>query len=329
MESVKNPLSTENFLTTYNAMKRRDFCVLIISYGRPDCVKSWTTLDRFYSKAPRYIICSDDDKTLPRYKELYGEDHILVFNKEEEKKNFDVGDNYAGMYNSSCFAHNTYFRFARQLGYKYFLAMDDDSEIYRIRYQNPSEVTVLEDGTPKGPVRAAKIPDGRFDDVCEAYFRMLDSAPWLYCMAFSQGGDYIGGYNSATWKQKLRWKAMNSFFCCTDKEWQMPGRINEDATAYVYNSHKGRVSITLAEVMLDQPSTQQMKGGMTDIYRDNGTWLKTAYTVMMCPSAVKFAIMPTSHRIHHNVNFSYCVPKVLSSKYCKGTPLKWEEVISD
>lgn len=310
-------------------MEIRDFCVLIISYGRPNDVKSWTTLDKYFSKAPRYIICSDDDKCLQQYKDKYGEDHILVFNKEEEMKNFDVGDNYPGMFNSSCFAHNTYFRFARQLGYKYFLAMDDDSMCYRIRYMNPEETTILPNGQPKGPVRAAKIPDGRFDDICEAYFRMLDSAPWLYCVAFSQGGDYIGGYNSAVWKNRVRWKAMNSFFCCTDKEWKMPGRINEDATAYVYNGHRGRMAITLAEVMLDQPSTQQNSGGMTDIYKSFGTWLKTAYTVMMCPSAVKFSILPIARRVHHNVNFNLCAPKVLSSRYCKGTPLEWKDVISD
>lgn len=307
----------------------RPFCVLIISYGRPDKVYSWDTLDTELSEAPRYIICSDDDKTIPQYQEKFGKDHVLIFNKEEEMKNFDVGDNYPGMFNSSCFAHNTYFRFAKQLGYKYFLAMDDDSVVYRIRYQNPEEVEVLKDGTCKGPVRAVQIPPHRFDECCEAYFRMLDAAPWINCMAFSQGGDYIGGYNSGTWKKKMRWKAMNSFFCCTDKPWEMPGRINEDATAYVYHGHKGRVAITLAEIMLDQVPTQQASGGMTDIYRDNGTWLKTAYTVMMCPSAVKFAIMPTSHRIHHHVNFEYCCPKVISSDYCKGKPLEWSEVCSD
>lgn len=292
----------------------RDFCVLIISYGRADNVLSYKLMTSI-SKAPVYIICSDDDKTLPRYKELYGEDHILVFNKEEEKKNFDVGDNFPGMYNSSCFAHNTYFRFARQLGFKYFLAMDDDSMWYVIRYINLNEKPKEKNGKTYRTLHYAKIPQGYFDKICEQYFRLLDSAPWIYCTAFAQGGDFIGGQYSQVYQDGVKFKAMNSFFCCTDKEWKMPGRINEDASAYCVNNPTGKLFMTIPGVMLQQPPTQQCSGGMTDIYKNNGTWLKTAYTVMMCPSAVKFSYK--FGRVHHHIINDNNVPKIISSRYRK------------
>jgi hypothetical protein len=70
--------------------------------------------------------------------------------------------------------------------------------------------------------------------------------------------------------------------------------------------------------MIDQPETQQVKGGMTDMYKGNGTYMKSFYTVMLCPAFVKISVMGDRHyRIHHSIDYNHGVPKLISSKYKK------------
>ncbi|NDC49659.1 MAG: hypothetical protein EBZ61_11390, partial [Micrococcales bacterium] len=65
--------------------------------------------------------------------------------------------------------------------------------------------------------------------------------------------------------------------------------------------------------------TQQTAGGMTDMYRDTGTYMKSFYTVMMLPSCVTVRPMggATFHRLHHHVKWGYAVPKIISDQHRK------------
>jgi hypothetical protein len=70
--------------------------------------------------------------------------------------------------------------------------------------------------------------------------------------------------------------------------------------------------------------TQQSKGGLTELYLDKGTYVKSFYPVMYAPSAVKKSMMGDKHmRIHHRVCWNNCVPLILNEKYKKqGTTKK-------
>lgn len=73
--------------------------------------------------------------------------------------------------------------------------------------------------------------------------------------------------------------------------------------------------ITTTDIMLNQLQTQSNAGGMIDLYLDGGTYLKSFYTVLFMPSAVTVQPMGTSHkRLHHNVDWERCVPKILSEE---------------
>lgn len=60
-------------------------------------------------------------------------------------------------------------------------------------------------------------------------------------------------------------------------------------------------------------------GGMTDLYLDSGTYVKSFYSVMYCPSAVKVAVMggDAEKRLHHNISWNNCAPKILRENYRK------------
>ena len=76
---------------------------------------------------------------------------------------------------------------------------------------------------------------------------------------------------------------------------------------------------TVTDILLTQLQTQSNVGGMTDLYLDGGTYLKSFYTVLFMPSAVTVQPMGTVHkRLHHKVDWEHCVPKILAEEL-KGT----------
>ena len=101
-----------------------DFAVFILTHGRSDNVKTYKTLKRFVYTWTIYIICSDDDKQLYKYKELYNK-QVIVFSKKEYKNTFDIGDNFDDE-RVVVYARNACYDLAKKVGIKYFLVLDDD-----------------------------------------------------------------------------------------------------------------------------------------------------------------------------------------------------------
>lgn len=74
----------------------------------------------------------------------------------------------------------------------------------------------------------------------------------------------------------------------------------------------GGVFLSILQIGLDQLETQSNSGGMTELYLDAGTYVKSFYTVMYCPSCVVVSAMGTAHRrLHHHIRWRYAVPKIL------------------
>jgi hypothetical protein len=91
------------------------------------------------------------------------------------------------------------------------------------------------------------------------------------------------------------------------------GRINEDVNAYVGLGNLGKLFITVPRIRLEQVTTQANAGGLTDIYLDLGTYVKSFYSVMYAPSCVKIAEMGvTNKRLHHMVKWKHAVPEIVS-----------------
>ena len=111
---------------------------------------------------------------------------------------------------------------------------------------------------------------------------------------------------------------MNSFFCKTNNPFNFLGRINEDVNTYTTLGSKGELCLSIANVMINQAQTQKNENGMSDIYLDNGTYVKSFYSVISSPSSVKIGVMGDYYkRIHHKVKWNKAVPKIISEKYKK------------
>jgi len=278
-----------------------NFAVFILSHGRADNVITYKTLRKHGYTGDIYIICDDGDSELNEYKKKYG-DKVMVFSKSEIAKTFDIGDNFGKM-NAVVYARNAAFDIAMHLGIKYFLVLDDDYSRFEFRIDS--------DGRYPRHIREIKNLDKIFEIYLHYYISVRAKS-----IAFSQGGDYIGGSESSTASNKLMRKCMNSFFCSTDRRFNFVGLINEDTTTYVYLQSKGYLFLTAPVVSIVQTTTQKNEGGLTDIYLHYGTYVKSFYSVMFCPSCVRIKKMGDKHyRLHHSVKWNNAVPKIISPKY--------------
>lgn len=284
-------------------MMRNDFAVFILSHGRPDNIRTLKSLKKGNYTGKYYIVIDNEDEQADAYYKKYGEDKVIMFDKLEISKKFDTADNFSER-RAVVYARNACFEIAEKLGIKYFLELDDDytSFMYRKIVNN----------------RLIGIPCGKLDNLFEKMIDFLEKSKAI-TVAFAQGGDYIGGVNGGTFKKGLMRKAMNTFFCSTERKFDFLGRVNEDVNTYTTLGSRGNLLFTITDVCITQPQTQQNKGGMTELYLDSGTYLKSFYTVMFNPSCVKIGTMGASNqRIHHKINWNNCTPKILNEKWKKS-----------
>ena len=282
----------------------KDFAVFILTYGRPDNVKTYKTLKRFGYTGKIYFICSDDDKQLDKYKELYN-NQTVVFSKKKYKHTFDIGDNFDDA-RVVVYARNACFDLAKEVGIKYFLVLDDDYTDFSYRFNGE-----LSYNKGRGYIN-------NVDDIFKAVLGYYKTIP-AKTIALSQNGDWIGGHNSSWAKElKLKRKCMNSFFCSTERPFKFSGRINEDVNAYTRLGAVGDLFLTIPNVSLKQTDTQANDGGLTEIYLSQGTYVKSFYSVMFSPSSVKVAMLNTERsRLHHRVSWNNAIPVILNEKYKK------------
>jgi hypothetical protein len=280
---------------------RSDFSVFIMVHGRPDKMWTYQTLRRHGYTGKIYLVADNLDKTVDGYKTKYGNE-LLVFDKNKAVLNCDPGDN-SGDLRSTLFAANTIFDLAKENGIKYFMIMCDD--YYHLKF-NIDEAGIY------NPIALYN-----FDAVIDALIEFYNKTPVL-SVAMAQGGDFIGGEEGGHAKPMLLRKAMNSFLCSTDRPFRFMGRLNEDVTTYVNLGNKGNLFFTLTDVRITQQDTQQEKSGLTDVYLDYGTYVKSFFSVMYNPSCVKVSEMGIHHkRVHHFVEWNNAVPKILDESYRK------------
>lgn len=111
---------------------------------------------------------------------------------------------------------------------------------------------------------------------------------------------------------------MNSFFCRTDEPLEFVGTQNEDVTMYTTYGMRGKLCFTVAGANIEQIQSQTVKGGMTEVYKAMGTYLKSFYSIVVQPSCVKIALMGNKNmRLHHNVAWNNCTPMILNEKWRK------------
>jgi len=279
-------------------MNNSDYAVIIPTHGRYDRVFTIDSLRKSGYTGNIYLLCDDEDKQLEQYKEKYG-DKVIVFNKDEYIGKFDKMDNFG---NKACvvYARNAIWDAAKKIGLKFFIVADDDYTMYRFRIDNKQ-------------CYRTNIQIKNIDAVFNAYFDFLKISN-IDTVCFAQDGDYIGGFSNSkiSGGYKPYRKMMNLYFFNVDKPLEFKGTINEDLTSSVTEGVLGKKILTCMITSLLQKETQSNAGGLTEIYLELGTYVKSFYSVMAAPSCIKVALMGDKQmRLHHAVTWKNAVPKII------------------
>lgn len=281
-----------------------NFAVFILTHGRPDNVKTFTTLKRCGYTGKIYFIVDNEDKTIERYYKNFGVENVKVFDKKAMADKVDEGNNFDER-RTITHARNACFEIAKELGLKYFIQLDDDytSFDYRLAFEGNKSVPPI------------KNLNSCFDKLIR-YF----SSSNFSSIAFSQGGDFIGGMDNGKGLYRFsKRKCMNSFLCSTDRQFQFIGAMNEDVNTYTTIGNRGNLFMTIPFVSLTQTATQSQNSGISDMYLKYGTYCKAFTTVMMHPSGVKVSMMNTNNvRLHHLIKWNNTTPMIIDEKFKKG-----------
>lgn len=281
---------------------RDDFAVFILSHGRPDKVVTVSTILSSGYKGRWYIIIDNEDESAKSYYENYGFDHVIMFDKYEKSLHVDSCD-VERRRNAVLYARESCFEIAERLGLTYFLELDDDY------YEISSRVE------KNDTLSSIHVKD--LDSIINECIDFLDVSK-AHCIAFSQMGDFIGGLNSSMYKNRVTRKAMNAFLCTTKRPFSFIGRMNDDVNTYVLEGSRGKLFLTIADVSINQFDTQKMKGGLSDMYMEYGTYVKSFFSVITNPSCVKVSEIGQFHkRLHHYVYWDNAVPRIIRECYKK------------
>jgi hypothetical protein len=282
---------------------RNDFCIFILSNRRPDNVKTLDTLQKSGYTGKWFIVIDDEDPTGQQYKKNFG-DRVLVFSKAKIAETTDSCDTSKDR-RTPLWARNACWDLAKQVKCRFFCQLDDDYSWFAYRRV-----------AKKDSIQAPKYSNWRtesLDIIFDGMIELLENTPSVSSIAFSQGGDY--NTDSAKARRVLR-KAMNSFFCDTERPFKFIGKFNDDVNTYIAHGATGKLFFTYCPIQLEQAQTQKSTGGITEAYKESGTYVKSFYTVMISPSSTWIELMGHSNpRLHHTHDWNKVCPKIIHEKY--------------
>jgi len=113
---------------------------------------------------------------------------------------------------------------------------------------------------------------------------------------------------------------MNTFVCDVERPIEWIGRINEDVNTYCTGATRGDIYFTLNHAAITQTMTQQNEGGLTEIYLNLGTYVKSFYSVICHPSGATVNLMTggDGKRLHHRIDWIRTTPMILSETVRKA-----------
>lgn len=282
--------------------EQRDYAVFILSHGRAKDIKTVKTLKKFGYTGEWFVVIDDLDKQKYMYKTKFDKDRLIIFDKKKVAEQTDTGD-CSDELNVGVFARNFIIDETHRRGYKYHVQLDDDFTGFTFRYVKGKKIAS----------KRCNNLDVLFDSVIE-YLKNTQ----MQVLSFALSSDYLGGVNNKKYFKGLFPKTMGTFFIKTEGCPKFCMRMNDDVTTGALYNHKGVLYRTISMIQTETPQTQSMAGGMTEVYRNSGTYRKAFYSVMCLPSSAKIMAMGiTDFRIHHRIEWETCVPKIISERYKK------------
>ena len=275
---------------------RKDFCFVILCWKRPNALHTLKYLKNINYNGRILFAIDNDDPTKEDYIKVANDYNIEYFTFTKDTTVSDQMYNQKLKSGAVC-TRKIVENVIRKKKIKYFCVLDDD--YVQFMYPNRKRVT-----------------SSTLENLINIYCEILNDIPFVYVMSLAQNGETIAGTEEFYRKSKLKLKAMNYWFCSTDKPVEYAGIMNDDVNAGIYLNKSGHFSIQYAGCIIQQ--AQQSSGGMKDVYAANSAmYQKAMFSVLIAPSFVKLTYLRNysgnteTRRIYHNINRKYAYPYVV------------------
>lgn len=266
-----------------------DVPIFILSYNRPNKIRTIATLEKIGCKQKIYVVVGDDDPQLPAYCEIY-KNTLIIFSKEQMLATTDTGTNQLNM-RSPIYARNFILSITKKDKIDYFCMLDDDLESFGYRFFDSS----------------GKLKSTRLDNIelvlslCVEY---MDKTG-LPVLGFGHRGSYIGG----SFRGGIR-PNLNQFLVISGSADIGNFRcLNcEDTIMMLDLALRGKLPLEVRDISFSSPPRT--------IGTSSGTaysgWYETNFlAVIYCPSAIK-----VSHNKSNLVRKNrYLLPKIISGRH--------------
>lgn len=270
--------------------------IFILSNGRPDKVKTYDYLKTSFS-GDVYILCDDQDETLPYYKDKFGS-KVIVFDKDEWVKKSDPMDNFNSK-KSVLYARNAVFEIAAAMGYRYFAMADDDIKDLQFRYEHDGKLLAK--------------PVSNLDKVID-YIVQLMSATAISYFSFGTDKNFIGGVQNRNFQKKVIDKVYNFIICKSGQQHSYKGIMNEDEIHNVISLSTGVLlkSLTAIQIVME-PVGKAETGGNSETYKENGyySFTRNFYPIIACPF---LEVKQNSKGFIFGADRNLYTPKILSEE---------------
>lgn len=286
---------------------REDFAVFIITHKRYDRLHTYNTLVNCGYTGKIYLVLDNLDETVCEYRKRY--DNIIVFDKQEYVRLTDTAM-YEPLINFAVFSRNAVEDIARDLGYKYYLVMDDDITNLRFRWCDD------------GHIKSRKITHN-FDYVMEKHLEFMDTAN-VDCLGFGNSGLYMQGVDALS-RENTKMRMIASMYirrASTVVEWR-PNML-EDCVTSVEMANNGNISIISTLIQYDsvQPAATGGKtvGGNSSVYNTFDKFKQTFFPIVVRPSCFKYtnANFNKGRIMYPSVKYDNSIPKIIGGVYKNG-----------
>ena len=258
------------------------------------------TLKKINYPGEWFIVCGNNDETLPEYQQNWG-DKVLVFDWYEQIKTTDTLDNFGFEKKASgaCPVRNAVRAISEARGEKRHWQMDDDYTGFH-RYDG---------STGKNKT----IKDGKI-----LFSSMYRIAKFALDANLGKTGFILTTIEAAPQSRKtFNPHVANAMNMPSDPVHFIPwtGRMNDDVIHCVNNWKNMEYEIQFKYLQLASKPTRTETGGLTEMYKNDGAARRTAYFVMVAPCYVKMT--QKKGEIMYKMDWRGMIPKLIRESYRK------------
>lgn len=276
--------------------------IYIFSKGRPECITA-NTLNRIDYTGKWFICCQEDDETLNKYIENWGEEKVLTYDYYKYLPDVDLFDNFGdNFWWGASPARNATIYLADSRNEKRFWFADDDIERFLYNGKTVTDGKLLEE-------KLYKIAKMSYDANIEKMALALDTTFPIP-------------------DTNLDFKAGVFFNCKTNTDLLFHGRVCDDiiTTYLTYHNPISNIEIEIATLKCkgarvydyqDRDNNSERGGGNKELYDKLNKLLSTSYLILPCPLVHIRLYNNNLDDVRHNNEYKSIRPMIINNKYKK------------